>query len=215
MPILTFTKYTSTMIITKLKEMDTEFHSYGNTNRNETFDYTNRESTLILSAPHSTKSFANKKEKLADLYTGALVKYLGQEENISTIVRVKYTPYKDMISDYIANNNLENHYFLDIHGFSKPIRYDICFGIADSAPIDAPNLQKLLSIAHKYNLKTIVNHPNYSGTAGLTGRYLKKFNKPNVIQIELSKKLRDFYENPEIVKEITIPMLREFINCFK
>lgn len=213
--MLTFTKYTYLMMIEELKILDKEFHSYGNTDRNETFEYTNRNTSLILSAPHATKSFVRKKEKLADLYTGAIVKYLGQKENTSTIIRVKFTPYKDMISDYIANNNLEEHYFLDIHGFAKPIRYDICFGIADSAPIDSPHLQKMLSIAHKYNLKTIVNHPNYSGTIGLTGRYLKKFNKPNVIQIELSKKLRDFYENPEIVENITIPMLSEFINCFK
>ena len=202
-------------MITKLKELDTDFHSYGNMNRNETFEYTNRNSSLILTAPHATKSFVRKQEKVADLYTGAIVKYLGQKEDISTIIRVKYTPYKDMISDYIANNGLEEHYFLDIHGFSKALRYDICFGIADSAPIDSPHLQKLLSIAHKYNLKTIVNHPSYSGTVGLTGRYLKQFNKANVIQIELSKKLRDFYENPEIVENITIPMLSEFINCFK
>ncbi len=213
--MLTFTKYTYHMMIEELKILDKEFHSYGNPDRNETFEYTNRNTSLILSAPHATKSFVRKKEKLADLYTGAIVKYLGQKENTSTIVRVKFTPYKDMISDYIDTNNLEEHYFLDIHGFAKTIRYDICFGIADSAPIDSPHLQKMLSIAHKYNLKTIVNHPNYCGTLGLTGRYLKKFNKPNVIQIELSKKLRDFYENPEIVKNITIPMLSEFINCFK
>lgn len=215
MYILRFTNYNPHMMIEKLKELDKEFYSYGNPNRSETFEYTNHQTSLILSAPHSTKSFTNKKEKLADLHTGALVKYLGELENISTIVRVKYTPYKDMISDYITKNNLEEHYFLDIHGFSKAIRYDICFGIADSAPVDSPFLQNLLSIAHKYNLKTIVNHPNYSGTHGLTGRYQKTFNKANVIQIELSKKLRDFYENPEIVKNITIPMLREFINCFK
>ena len=52
-------------------------HSHGNENENDIFKYKNRNSSLILTAPHSTRSFCNKKEKMADLYTGALVKYLG------------------------------------------------------------------------------------------------------------------------------------------
>ena len=69
--------------------------------------------------------------------------------------------------------------------------------------------------AQKYNLRTIVNHPNYCGKKGLTGKYQKLFNKPNVIQMEIKRELRDFYQYPEIVKNTTIPFLSEVINCYK
>ena len=96
--MLTFTKYTYLMMIEELKILDKEFHSYGNTDRNETFEYTNRNTSLILSAPHATKSFVRKKEKLADLYTGAIVKYLGQKENTSTIIILQTTTLRSITS---------------------------------------------------------------------------------------------------------------------
>lgn len=53
------------------------------------------------------------------------------------------------------------------------------------------------------------------GIKGLTGRYQKLYNKPNVIQIELQRYLRDFYNNPDIVTEVIIPFFYEIICCYK
>ena len=201
-----------------LKKYDEFFilnNSRGNLAEENVFEFTDKSSCLILSAPHATMSFANKKEKCADLYTGAIVKYLGQKNNVSTLIRKKFTPYRCMVSDYIAAHNLQEHYFLDIHGFNKDIDYDVCIGIGNWEADEYPYLCDILQIADKHNLKTIVNHPNYTGRYGLTGRYQNEFAKPNVIQLELKKYLRDFYNNPDIVKEITLPFLSEIINCYK
>lgn len=189
--------------------------SHGQEEREDIFEFENYSSQLILSAPHATRSFCNKKEKCADLYTGAIVKYLGAKNQISTIVRTKFTPYKSLISDYITEHKLQEHHFLDIHGFNQDIGYDICLGIADFDAKNYPYLSNIQQIAQNYNLKTIVNHPNYTGKAGLTGRYQKTFGTPNVIQIELQQYLRDFYNHSDVVINITIPFFNDIIRCYK
>lgn len=204
-------------MIDALKKYNERFvlnHSYGQEENEDVFEFTDYSSSLILSAPHATRSFCNKKEKCADLYTGALVKHLGSVNKISTLVRTKFTPYKSLISDYIAKQNLQDHYFLDIHGFNQKIDYDICLGIADFNADNYPYLNHILRIAKQYKLKTVVNYPGYTGKIGLTGRYQKAFNKPNVIQIELKQYLRDFYQNPDIVLNVTIPFFNDVIHCY-
>ena len=126
-----------------LKKYDEFFilnNSRGDLEEENVFEFTEKFSCLILSAPHATMSFANKKEKCADLYTGAIVKYLGQKNNVSTLIRKKFTPYKCMVSDYIAAHNLQEHYFLDIHGFNKDIDYDVCIGIGNWEADEYPYL---------------------------------------------------------------------------
>lgn len=189
-------------------------HSHGVENREEIFEFTDYSSKLILSAPHATRSFCNRKEKCADLFTGALVEYLGSTNKISTLVRTKFTPYKALISDYIAEHNLQDHYFLDIHGFNQDVGYDVCLGTAHFDMENYPYLHHILQIAEKYNLKTAINHPDYTGKIGLTGRYQKAFGKPNVIQIELKQHLRDFYQNFDVVENVTIPFFKEVIKGY-
>lgn len=205
-------------MIETLKKYDLYYsqnHSHGDEPASEIFEYTDYSSKLILSAPHATRSFCNKKEKVADLYTGALVKIIGKKNKVSTIIRNKFTPYKALISDFINEQQLQNHYFLDIHGFNKDINYDICLGICDFEQQNYPYLQKIIDVAKKYHLKTIVNHPDYTGKYGLCGRYQHDYKKPNVIQIELKKHLRDFYNTPEIVQNVTIPFFNDIIDCYK
>lgn len=86
----------------KYNELFYQSHSHGQTDSADVFAYTDRASSLILTASHATRGFYHKQEKPADLYTGALVEYLGIENDISTLVRVKFTPYKVLISDYIS-----------------------------------------------------------------------------------------------------------------
>ena len=190
-------------------------HSHGQEEREDVFEFTDYSSSLILSAPHATRSFCNKKEKCADLYTGAIVKCLGSVNKISTLVRTKFTPYKSLISDYIAEHGLQDHYFLDVHGFNQEIDYDICLGVAYFDSESYPYLDHILQIAKKYDLKTAVNHPDYTGKIGLTGRYQKTFNKPNVLQIELKQYLRDFYQNPDVVLNVTLPFFNDVIHCYR
>ena len=120
--------------------------SRGNMQEKEIFLLSNKNSNLILTAPHATRSFVNKKEKLSDLYTGALTQYIGEISNTSTIIRQKFTPHKALISDFISQNNLQDHYFLDIHGFKQNINCDICLGIGDFSPQNYPYLEKIIKI---------------------------------------------------------------------
>lgn len=199
----------------KYNDIFMQNYSRGDENSKDIFKFNNKNSSLILTAPHSTRSFCNKKEKIADLYTGAIVKYLGEQNNISSIIRTKFTPYKALISDWIVQNNIEEHYFLDIHGFNQDINYDICLGIGQFEEQGYPYLQEIVKITKKYDLRSIVNHPCYCGIKGLTGRYQKIFNRPNVIQIEIKKELRDFFNHPNNIKNITIPFLTDVINLYK
>ena len=188
--------------------------SRGNMQEKEIFLLSNKNSNLILTAPHATRSFVNKKEKLSDLYTGALTQYIGEISNTSTIIRQKFTPHKALISDFISQNNLQDHYFLDIHGFKQNINCDICLGIGDFSPQNYPYLEKIIKIAEKYHLKTDVNNL-YTGRFGLTGRLQKACHKPNIIQLELSRCLRDFDQNPDIVLNLTVPFLCEICKIYE
>lgn len=204
-------------MINELKKYDARYCanlSHGDESADSIFEFTDYGSKLILSAPHATCSFVNKHEKVADLFTGAIAQYLGMKNHISTIIRTKFTTYKALISDYIFENKLDEHYFLDLHGFDKDIDYDICLGIADCLPEDCPYLAEILDIAKKYHLKTIVNHPNYTGMVGLTGRYQIACGKPYVIQMEIKRYLRDFYHNQETVRDITIPFLSDITKLY-
>ena len=201
-------------MIGRLKKYDLIYnqnYSHGKENCSEVFQFVGRGSTLILSAPHATASFTNKHEKKADLFTGALVQYLGETENVSTLIRMKFTPYKCLVSDYVAEQNLHEHFFLDIHGFNQEIDYDICLGTSDYETSNYPYLDKIIAIAEKYNLKYIINHPNYTGKPGLTRRYQKAFGKPNAIQIEFQKYLRNFYSHANMVENVTIPFMKDVI----
>lgn len=201
-----------------LKEYNTIFiqnNAYGEISKEEIFHFDNHNSKLILTAPHSTRSFCSKQEKKADSYTGAIVKYLSRLNDISNITRTKFVAYKSLISDFVADNNLQNHYFLDIHGFKQNIDYDICLGTGYFDATGYPFLEEIIEVIKTYKLKYDVNHPHYMGRNGLTGRYQRQFSKPNVIQMELSYELRDFYGKPEMFCNTTAPMLNEIINIYR
>ena len=201
-------------LLKKFNERFMRNNSHGDELCGEIFEFMDYSSSLILSAPHSTRSFVAKREKMADLYTGALVQYLGEKHHVSTLIRTKFTPFKTLISDCIVQKNLEEHYFLDIHGFNQEIGYDVCLGTGNFSGENYPYLQDIVSIAHQFGLRVAVNHPHYMGKVGLTGRFQKIYNKPNVIQVELKQHLRDFYRYPDIVEKVTIPFLEQVIHKY-
>lgn len=199
----------------KYNDMFIKNKSYGDELKDNIFEFCDKSSNLIISAPHSTRSFCNKKEKSSDLYTGAIVKYLGEVNGISTITRNKFVPYKALISDYITDNKLQNHYFLDVHGFNQQIDYDICLGIGTFSAKNYPYVKEIFNIIKTFGLNPVINYPKYTGKLGLTGRYQKKYSKPNVIQIELTQYLRDFLHNSDVFQKKTLPMFNEIINLYK
>lgn len=202
-------------ILKKYNEFYHQNCSHGDETSSCVYRFYDKGTKLILTAPHSTRIFINQKERFSDLYTGAITQYVGETTETSAIIRQKYVSYKALISDFITDNNLQKHYFLDIHGFEKDIPYDICLGIGEMDKDNYPYLQEIAQIIQSFDLRVAINHENYMGLHGLTGCYQKIYNKPNVIQMEMRRHLRDFYNNQENVQKITIPMLTKITDLYR
>lgn len=176
----------------------------------DVYTFCDRYSHLILSAPHSTSSFVCKMKKKIDLFTGELALCLGEELNLSTIVRNKFVAEKVLISDLVIEKNLGEHFFLDLHGMSADRDFELAVGTAYLSPQDyEKELSLIADLSEKYQIKYVVNHPDYCGNMGFAGRYQKYFEKPNVLQLEWRQDCRNYYDCPEQVWTKTIPFLSE------
>lgn len=190
---------------------------FGQLEKEEVFRYCNRNSKVLLSAPHATRTFVNNRNKAADLYTGSITQMLGEVHNFSTIVRTKYVPDLIKIIDFVEGNQLGEYYFLDIHGMDINREFELAVGTGYFTETNyKKELDFLRSLADKYQVKMVINHPDYTGKCGLTGDYQKIYKQPKVLQLEWRKDFRSFYLNPEKVLEKTMPMIKEladFLSC--
>ncbi len=182
----------------------------------EIFQFDDRGSQLILSAPHSVRSFVCKKVKPADAFTGEIVSYLGENCNISTIVRKRFVPYKCMIQDFIAQQNLQNKSFLDFHGMRNDRPFDLAVGTGMITALNyKQELEFIRQLAEKYKIKIVFNHPDYRGGAGLCGRLQREYGSDKILQLEWRRDFRDFYSRPDIVCSQTVPFMRELIEYLR
>ncbi len=188
----------------------------GNIENPDVFGFANYQTKICLTAPHATKTFVQKQIKSSDLYTGAICKYLSEELAVSSIIRNKFIEKKEMIIDFITNNQLEDLYFLDIHGMKQSRDFELAIGLGHMQESDyQTDITIAKELCDKYNISYTVNHPDYTGQPGLAGRLQKITNKSNVIQLEFRKDLRDFYNHSNIVQNKTIPFMLEFIKELK
>ena len=184
----------------------------GDLENNKIFDYEERFSQICLTAPHATKTIRNNEIKKSDLYTGAICKLLGEIHNVSYIIRNKFTPQKSSLTEFIIQNNLTERFFIDIHGMKADVDFELAVGIGNLSSNDYDlTLNIIDKICKKYSISYIVNHPNYTGRFGLTGKLQAHTKKANVIQLEWRKDMRDFMNNWQIVKTKTIPFLSELV----
>jgi len=189
-----------------LNEIFIQNQSYGNEHNPDIFSYFDKGSYVCLTAPHSTKTFVAKHLKGSDLYTGAITKYVAQHYNYSCIVRNKYMPETALISDFILQNRLENHFFLDIHGMKNGNGFDLAVGTGYFKP---ELYEKQLQFIDNLALKYVINNDNYTGKIGLTGRLEKATRKANVLQLEWSKNYRDIFNSFDNVNNVTVPFIAE------
>lgn len=183
---------------------------YGQSKSEEVFRFYNRDSKVLLSAPHATRTFVNNQIKAPDLYTGSITQVLGERYNLSTIVRTKYMPNVVKIIDFVEEHKLENHYFLDIHGMDLNREFELAVGTGYLSEADyRKELDFLKYLANKYEVKMVINHLNYTGKIGLTGDYQEAYQQPKILQLEWRKDFRSLYTSPEKVLEKTIPMIKE------
>ena len=173
------------------------------------FSFVNKDTFVCLTAPHATNSTIYKHFKSADGFTGAIVKYLGEECDFSYIVRNKYWFKKSTIYAFILKNNMFNHYFLDIHAM-KDRPFDLAVGIGYCSRKEyQKELEIIEKLCKKYKLKYVINHPSYTGQPGLTGKLQRKTLSSNVLQLEWTRKYRDFEQYPEQVLKVTLPFIKE------
>lgn len=200
-------------MIEKLKKYNEFFiqhNAYGCVHMDNVFEFINRESGVIFTAPHSTKTFVAKKEKMADMFTGALAVLCGETSQCSVITRQKFVEQKEKIIDFAESVcDVEKHLFLDIHGMSEKSGFDLCIGLGGLDEKDCPQMFFIKELAKKYGLKYVVNHPDYMGVPGFAGRYLRKYNKFGVLQLEWCKEFRDFYNHSDLVQTKTVPFMCE------
>ena len=178
------------------------------------YTYMDGKKRVCFCAPHAVHSFVHKQERSRDVGTGAIVQYLEKQQGFSSIIRNKFVPHKELISDFILKNKLENHFFLDIHGMKAHKDFDLAIGTG-CLPREKYTLilSKIRKLCRKYKIKYRLNLPQYTGKVGLTGRLQKELKKPNVLQLEFAPLFRDIDENA--IQEKTIPFLIElgyFIN---
>ena len=197
--------------LTKYDKIFTENDFCGQINEEHVFEFTNKNSAVIFSAPHSTRSTANKKEKLSDSFTGAIASWLKYHSDFSTIIRTKYVPEKNTIYDFVETLNLpQNTYFLDIHGMKQEAPTELGIG---TGLLPTQSYKKEINIigelCKKYQISWCLNHPDYHGAQGFTAQYQKKHGLKNILQLEWRRDMRDFYSFPENVTKKTIPFLLE------
>ena len=181
----------------------------------EAFVFTDRSSKLVLSAPHAVKTYLNGKVKSADLFTGALVDFVGEKCQISTLIRTSYQDKEYLPDEFIKAQNIGEKFFLDIHGMVDHEDFELAVG---TGLLEADAYQKAINavgiIGEKYGLRKVLNHPHYSGIAGmkaLTARMQMFTGKPLALQLEIGREYRDFQEFPKKVIEKTVPFLQELV----
>lgn len=105
--------------------------------------------------------------------------------------------------------------FLDIHGMVDHEDFELAVG---TGLLEADAYQKAVNavgiIGEKYGLRKVLNHPHYSGIAGmkaLTARMQMFVGKPLALQLEIGREYRDFVQFPQKVTDKTLPFLQELI----
>lgn len=120
-----------------------------------------------------------------------------------------------MPDEFIKVQNIGEKFFLDIHGMVDHEDFELAVG---TGLLEADAYQKAVNavgiIGEKYGLRKVLNHPHYSGIAGmkaLTARMQMFTGKPLALQLEIGREYRDFQEFPKKVIEKTVPFLQELV----
>lgn len=207
------------MLIKTLKEYDSLYLAHnteGQIEGESVFEFCNRGSRVILSAPHATLTESGGYLHKCDLFTGAITKLLGELYGFSTLIRCKYTPGSGLVNRFVAENHLTSHYFLDIHAMSESAAVQLAIGTGYYPATEYQSEINLINqLAKTYKISRMLNHPSYRGSPGLTGYLQREFHSKKVLQLEWRKDMRNFYDYPENVCEKLFPFIRELAGCLE
>ncbi len=191
----------------KYDESFTQNDFQGEVDKEPIFEFIDKKSKVIFSAPHSVRTFTSKSTKASDLFTGAIVMSM---QKYSKIIRKKYTPFKSTISKFVQTLSLpEDVYFLDIHGMKQDVPFELAVGTGILPPSDyKKEIEIIKNLCEKYQISHILNHPDYHASFGFTPKMQEKGFK-NILQLELRRDMRDFYKYEKNVLTRTLPFLQD------
>lgn len=189
---------------------------HGEIHQAPVFKFFDKNSHVVFSAPHTTRTVINGKSRFSDRFTGAITMYLGEKTDFSTIVRQKFIQKEVSIIDFVTENNLEGHFFLDVHGMRADVPFELAVGTGYFAESKyEKQLYIIERLAKKFGIKWILNHENYQGKIGFTGKYQERYNQPNILQLEWRKDMRDFIDFPQNVINKTISFLKDLAQAIE
>lgn len=86
--------------------------------------------------------------------------------------------------------------------------FDLAIGTGYLLPQEyKQELAYIDALCRQFGLAYVINHENYTGRAGLTGRLQKQTGKANVLQLEWRRGFRDIFTHPDAVCQITVPFI--------
>lgn len=133
---------------------------------------------------------------------------MAEELGFSSLIRQKFVPEKIKICDFITHWGLEEFFFLDIHGVAADKVFELGVGTGKLSALDyATEIALIQKLAKKYQIKTVINHPDYRGIFGLTKELQDIHQRPQILQLEWRLDMRDFLAYPENVSQRTIPFM--------
>lgn len=160
---------------------------------------------ILLSCPHCVVHFRNGKLKSAEPETVTLAYYINKGLNIPYIYKTNsdnedanYDPisnYKDLVIDYIKNNNIK--LFIDLHQLKSERNEYIDLGIANGKNInDIKILNCFIDAFEKYNIKKVfIDEPFSADGENVLSSYVHTHCNIDSIQIEINSIL--LYDNLE------------------
>lgn len=199
-------------IIEQVKTFETKYQ-HEDFESMETFQITEGELPVILSAPHSVTHFRNGKEKIGECMTGALVTILQKRLNCYCISKTKNDltdpnfddvhPYKEAIKQLVREKHIS--YLLDLHIMSSKRDPAIEIGTGKGKNIfhDFQFVTILKETFEKFQIRPVIVDELFSGgfKNTVSSEISRSTNIP-CVQIEINWRLLDLASSNHQVVDV-------------
>lgn len=163
-----------------------------------------QDGSICLVAAHAVNHYRDGRVKVADMYTGGLVRLLGAVAGVSTIINQTLShelePQTDVLTPSEAALRLmalrrPGMVVLDIHGARDNAVFDIALGTGPG-PMTAGQERLcglFAEVSQQYGLRCALNPEGYQATIApaLTNRARRLLGVENIVQVEVARSLRE------------------------
>lgn len=164
---------------------------------------------IIISAPHSVRHMQNGNVKSADLYTGAIAKFVAEKTNSHLIVKCAFNKdnpnssnnsnYKKELANHIKQNNIK--FLIDIHGASLTQPFNVDVGTFNGQNINnRKEVEKIIVNAFaKNNIDEVFFNHTFIASANTVSRKINEQTGIIAFQLEINRRLRKTKHNLNLV----------------